>query len=125
MKPMLRRPSCRCLLRRGALRRALDAISARQLVAIGAEMFVDRVRRREGTDSAVIFTCAGRQARRTSVAIVEGTANTRSIAASLSRASNLSMRVTVLTISSGACMLTSLIVHTARSRKGSKSRRET
>eukprot|EP00965_Chrysotila_dentata_P120331 3978865-Pleurochrysis_carterae.AAC.1 len=38
MNPMLRRPSRRCLLRRAALRRALDAINACQQVAIGADM---------------------------------------------------------------------------------------
>eukprot|EP00965_Chrysotila_dentata_P177863 5874761-Pleurochrysis_carterae.AAC.1 len=133
MKPTLRRPSRRCLLRRGALRRALEAISARQHEAIGADTLVDRSRRRQGAVAAVISTRAGRQARRTSAAIVEGarrtraamvegTANARSIAASLICSSILSTRVMVLTISSGADMLTSLTVHTARSKMGSKSR---
>eukprot|EP00965_Chrysotila_dentata_P138474 4580409-Pleurochrysis_carterae.AAC.1 len=62
MKPTLRRPSRRCLLRRGALRRALDAISARLHEAVGAETFVGRGRRWHGVVVAATSARAGRSA---------------------------------------------------------------
>eukprot|EP00965_Chrysotila_dentata_P048740 1617882-Pleurochrysis_carterae.AAC.1 len=76
MKPMLRRPSRKCLLRRGALRRALEAMSARQQEAIGAETSADRIRRGRGTVAVDVSTRAGGQALRTSAVIMEGARRT-------------------------------------------------
>eukprot|EP00965_Chrysotila_dentata_P091928 3034601-Pleurochrysis_carterae.AAC.1 len=61
-------------------------------------------------------------ARRTSAAMVEGTANARSIAASFSCWSTLTKKVKVFTISSGADMQINWDAQEARSQMGSKSR---
>eukprot|EP00965_Chrysotila_dentata_P139187 4602596-Pleurochrysis_carterae.AAC.1 len=87
-KPILRRPSRRCLLRRGALRRALDAIKAKLRVAIGRERHSARGREvsREGVDTAASTTVlqgGGANARRRHATSIEGEAIAKSITASL------------------------------------------
>eukprot|EP00965_Chrysotila_dentata_P039485 1312973-Pleurochrysis_carterae.AAC.1 len=99
MKPTLRRPSRRCLLRRGALRRELYAISAWLHVAIGAETFVERGGRWHGAAAVAVSTRAGWKVRRTRAPSMEGMPTAKSIAASLNRSSTLSMKRAVLKIS--------------------------
>eukprot|EP00965_Chrysotila_dentata_P001969 64320-Pleurochrysis_carterae.AAC.1 len=71
MKPMLRRPSRRCLLRRAALRRALGAINAWLQVAIGADVFAER---EGGRLEAIKFTRVGGQVRLRHAPSMEGMA---------------------------------------------------
>eukprot|EP00965_Chrysotila_dentata_P047660 1581009-Pleurochrysis_carterae.AAC.1 len=96
MKPTLRRPSRRCLLRRGALRRALDAISAWLHVAIGADTFVERRGPWHGAAAVAAHTCAGWKVCRMHAPSMEGMAIAKSITASLNCLSTLSTKRAVL-----------------------------
>eukprot|EP00965_Chrysotila_dentata_P122642 4053587-Pleurochrysis_carterae.AAC.1 len=87
-------------------------------------MFTEWHRRRQWVDAEASLARAVMKARRTSATSVWGAANAKSIAALLNCSSNLSMRITVLAISSGVHAPTSLIVHTARLNAGLKSRCE-
>eukprot|EP00965_Chrysotila_dentata_P011829 388270-Pleurochrysis_carterae.AAC.1 len=99
---MLRRPSRRCLLRRGALRRALEAISAWLHVAIGADISVERDGGRNGVVVVATFTRVGCKARRRHAPSMEGMAIAKSTVASLNCLSTSSMNRAAPKNSSGA-----------------------
>eukprot|EP00965_Chrysotila_dentata_P027446 911296-Pleurochrysis_carterae.AAC.1 len=82
-KPMLRRPSRRCLLRLGAFRRAFEAISAWQRVAIGADTLLTRVGGDDGASVSGTTEKDGSIARRRRAAIMKGKAIAKSTQASL------------------------------------------
>eukprot|EP00965_Chrysotila_dentata_P037384 1243536-Pleurochrysis_carterae.AAC.1 len=96
---MLRRPSRRCLLRRAALRRALEAINAWLLVAIGADILAERG---GGRLETVRFTRVGDQVRLRHAPSMEGRSNAKSTAASLSCSSTFSKKRTALMSNVGA-----------------------
>eukprot|EP00965_Chrysotila_dentata_P161870 5345886-Pleurochrysis_carterae.AAC.1 len=113
MKPMLRRPSRRCLLRRGAFRRALEAISAWLHVAIGADMPAEREGGGDGAAAVATFPHVGRKARRMMHATsMEGMATAKSTEASLNCLSTSSTKRAAPKISLGADTRNSLTVPT-------------
>eukprot|EP00965_Chrysotila_dentata_P097569 3224248-Pleurochrysis_carterae.AAC.2 len=124
-KPILRRPSRRCLLRRGAFRRALDAINAWLRVAIGADKLLGHAG--DGDDTAVsgTVTCDDVNALRRHVASMEGKAIAKSTEASLNCSSVFSRMQAVSAISLGAHTSKCLIAPVARSNAGLKSMRDT
>eukprot|EP00965_Chrysotila_dentata_P061549 2037807-Pleurochrysis_carterae.AAC.1 len=122
---MLRRPSRRCLLRRGAFRRAFEAISAWLRVAIGADMPFERTGGGDGAAVLGTTTCVGPIARRKRAASIEGRTIAKSTEASLNRLSISSRKHAVPKISLGADTSKCLTAPAARPNAGLKSTRDT
>eukprot|EP00965_Chrysotila_dentata_P035992 1197925-Pleurochrysis_carterae.AAC.1 len=121
MNPMLRRPSRKCLLRRAALRRALDAIMARLQEAIGADVLLLRGGGRSRSDC---ITLTGDQARFMRWPSMKGRSNTKSTTASLRCSSALLIAPAVVASSAGVDVKHDFDVSTVKRNAGSKSTRE-
>eukprot|EP00965_Chrysotila_dentata_P105766 3494168-Pleurochrysis_carterae.AAC.2 len=111
---MLRRPSRRCLLRRGALR-----------VAIGADTRFVRLRGKVDGIIAGGTMCSDSTSRRKRAASEEGKAIAASITVSLSRSSSSSTQRAAFLVSSGAVMRTCPTALMAQLNAGLRSARDT